>query len=236
MTGGKILAIALNDLRSDSRGKEVAPTMVLFALALVFLFSFALPPGSGRVPAPAPRAGAVTAREITAVFAWISILFASVLGFGRNASIEQEDSRIEGLLLAPVDPAALFIGKALGNFVFLCLIEMVLFPVLTLLVDLPPGLLFPEIALVALTANVGLTALGTLFGAASQYSRSRSLILPLITFPVILPVLLGASRLTAALLQTGGFASERRWFVLLIVYDLIFATIGAVTYEFVVQE
>lgn len=229
-------ALVRKDLRSDARAKDIVPTMVLFALCMIFLFSFSLPPGAGRAAVPVPAAGAVGTREIAGVILWISLLFAGVLGFGRSAAEEHEGSRIEALLLSPVDPAVLFAGKALANFCYLTVLEVALLPVFVVLMDFSPTLLFPHLLLVAAAANVGLAATGVLFGAASQYSRTRSVMLPLLTFPILLPLLLGASRLTSMLLTTGNFGSEVRWLALLGVYDVIFVTIGAVLYEFVVQE
>lgn len=230
-----VLALAAKDLRSEARAREIVLPMALFALVLVFLFTFHLPPGAARAPVPEPRAGAVGTREIVAAFLWASVLFAGILGFGRTALAEREDARIEGLLLAPVDPAALFVGKALTNLVYLTVTEAAVLPAAVLFYDVPPGLL-PEIAGVALGANVGLAAAGTLFGAVSQYARAKELVLPFLLFPVILPLVLAATRLTSSLLLTGDFSGEARWFVLMAMFDLALCTIGAVTYEYVVNE
>lgn len=199
--------------------------MAFFALSLVFLLSLTL---------PAPNT--FTAREITGAFLWAALQFAAITGFGQSASSEKEGSRIEGLLLAPVDPAALFLGKAMSNFIYMAILEIVVIPVLVLFQNIPPRLLFPELVAVAIAANIGLATIGTLFGQASQYARARSLILPLLSFPALLPVILGASRLTSSLLTTGATANEARWFVLICVYDLVFVTIGVVTFEFVISE
>ncbi len=230
-----VLALAGKDLRSEARAKEVAPPMVLFALVLVFLFTFHLPPGAARAPVPEPRAGAVATREIVAAFLWSSVLFAGILGFGRTASAEREDARIEGLLLAPVDPAALFAGKALANLIYLTVTEAAVLAAAVLFFDVAPGLL-PSMAVVAMSANIGLAAAGTLFGAVSQYARARELVLPFLLFPVILPLVLAATRLTSSLLVTGDFSGEARWFVLTAIFDLALCALGAVTFEYVVNE
>ena len=197
----RALAVAAKDLRSDARAKEIVPTMVLFALVLVFLFTFPLPPGSGRVPVPEPRAGAVSVREVSAAFLWASLLFAGVVGFGRSASTEREDHRIEGLLLAPVDPAALYAGKLAANLVYLAAMEVVLLPAFIVFLDVPPGRLFPEIA-----------------------------------FPAMLPVVLGAIRLTSTLFASGGFGGQASWFALLGAIDIAYLAIGTVTFEYVLTE
>ncbi|MGH2704171.1 MAG: heme exporter protein CcmB [Actinomycetota bacterium] len=230
------MAIAAKDLRSEVRAKEIAPPMILFALTLMFLLTFVLPPTSARAPIPEPRAGALATREIAAALLWASLLFAAVLGFGRSAASEREGGRMEALLLTPADPAALFAGKALASFAYLWMLEAVLVPAFVLFLDVSPGALFPGLAPVLLAANAGLATAGTLFAAASQEARGRELILPLLLFPVVLPMVLGAIRLTTALLMRGSFAGEARWFILILAFDLALAAIGAVAYEEVVTE
>jgi heme exporter protein B len=166
----------------------------------------------------------------------VSLLFAGILAFERNASLEREGNRIEGLLLAPVDPAALFAGKALANFCYLWVLEAILGPVFVLFFDVAPGPLFPGILLVALAANIGLASAGTLLGAASQYVRARVLVLPLLLFPIILPLVLGAERLTSSLLTGSGLAGQGQWFMLMAAFDLAIPAIGAVAFEYVVNE
>ena len=232
----KALTIAVKDLRSETRAKEIAPAMVLFAIVLVFLFTFSLPAGSGRAPVPEPVAGAVPSREVAGSLLWAALLFAGIVGFGRSAAAEREGGRIEALLLAPVDPAALFAGKALANFVYLSVMEVILLPIFLLFMDLLPQLLFPEILLVGFLVNVGLAAVGTLFGAASQYARAREVVLPLLAFPVMLPAILGAARLTSSLLVSGSVAGNAGWLLLLLVFDLVISAVGAVTFEYVIRE
>lgn len=232
----RLVAVAVKDLRSELRGKEVAPAMIIFALVLVFLLTFVLPPGAGRAPMPRPAAGAVASREIAPAFLWAGLLFAAVLGFARNAAGEREGARMEALALSPVDPAVLFFGKALANFIYLVVLEAVVLPFFVLLVDLPPGRLFPEVVAVALVADVGLAAAGTLLAAASQYARAREVVLPLIALPVMLPVVLAATRLTAALATTGHLSGESRWFILMLAFDAIFLALAAVTYGYVINE
>lgn len=230
------LLIAAKDLRSDVRAKEIAPTMVLFALLLTFLFTFALPPGSGSAPIPLPAAGAVASREVIAVLFWIGLLFAGIVGFGRNASLEKEGNRIEGLLMAPIDPMAIFLGKAAANFTYLSVTEAVVLPLFILFFDVSAGLLFPEIVSVLLLGNIGMAATGTLFAASSQYARAREVILPLLAFPVLLPLILAGSRLTTSLLIAGELAGEARWLILMASFDLAISAVGAVSFEYVIQE
>ncbi|MEX0790694.1 MAG: heme exporter protein CcmB, partial [Actinomycetota bacterium] len=102
--------------------------------------------------------------------------------------------------------------------------------------NITPSALFPGILPVMLVASLGMAAVGTLFGAATQHAEARSLMLPLLTFPLTLPVILGASKLTSTLLIENRFGNEFRWFILLIVFDVVFLTLGAVTFEFVIEE
>jgi len=231
-----VLALAAKDLRAESRAKQIAPVMMVFALCLVFLLTFALPPGALRAPVPEPRAGALAAREITGLLLWTTIFFAGVIGFGRSAAVDREGSAADGLLLAPVDPAALYTGKLLGNLAFLTAAELVAIPLFMLFANIPARGLLPGLIPVIVVANLGLASVGTLFGAATQHAEAKSLMLPLLTFPLALPVILGASKLTSTLLIENGFGVEGRWFILLAVFDVIFLTLGAVTFEFVIEE
>ena len=232
----KLFVLAGKDLRAEVRAKEIVPPMVLFGLILVFLVTLDFPAGAGRAAVPPPTAGAVGSRELASSFLWVCLLFAGVLGFGRNAAVEREGNRMEGLLLAPVDPAAIFAGKMLANFCLLWLLEAILVPVFIVFFDLAPRLLLPGILPVALAANIGLASAGTLFGAASQYVRARELVLPLLLFPVILPLVLGAERLTASLATGAGLAAQAHWFMLMGTFDVAIPAIGAVAFEFVVNE
>ena len=231
----KALAIAAKDLRAETRSKEIAPAMLLFSLSLVFLFTFALPPGVGRAAVPPPIAGGVGALEITSVFLWSSLLFAGIVGFARSASLEKEGSQIDGLVLSPVDPAWLFLGKAFALFIYLSITQIAVLIFLFLFIDLPPQAIAGTAA-IAFLVNMGLAAIGTLFATATQYTRAKELVLPLLIFPTVLPLLLAAIRLTTAAFERQDPFAETRWFILIAIYDIIFITIGAVTYEFVIRD
>lgn len=230
------LLIVAKDLRSDARAREVAPSMILFAIVLVFLFTFALPPGAARPPVPEPRAGAVASRDVVAAFLWAVLLFAGIVGFGRAGALEKEENRIEGLVLAPVDPAALFFGKTIAGFLYLSLVELIVVPTSIVFFDIDPSTLFPRVLLVLLPATAGMACVGTLFSAASQYARVREVVLPLLAFPVLLPIVLAATKLTTTLMTAGTFAGETRWFILMGAFDLSIGAVGAVTFEYVIRE
>ncbi|MDQ4148444.1 MAG: heme exporter protein CcmB [Actinomycetota bacterium] len=232
----KILLLAGKDLRSEVRAKQVAPLMIAFSLSLVFLLTFSLP-SSDRAPAPGqPAAGTVPVGEVIGTLVWASLLLAAVIGFGRSAASDTEGGLIDALRLAPIDPAAVYAGKVFANLAFLTIAEAAIIPAFALFSGAGLGRLWPGILPVVLGANLGLAAVGTLFGAASQYSTAKSLILAMLMFPVLLPLVLAASRLTSTLLIQGDFLGSNHWFILMSVFDLVFLTIGAVTFEFVIQE
>lgn len=231
----RVWTLARNELLCETRAKQIAPVMVVFALSLVFLLTWVLPPGALRAPVPAPMAGAVGAREMAGTLMWTVVFFAAIAGFNRSAAADREDT-YEGLLLAPVDPAALFAGKLAGNFAFITVAELAIFPMFILFAGASPAALFPGLVPVAIMANLGLAAVGTLFTPASQHTPARSVILPLLTFPLALPVILGSARLTSTLMIEGTYGNDARWFILMSVFDIVFVTIGAATFEFVIQE
>lgn len=231
-----LMAVTMKDLRIEARAKDAAVAMALFGLVLVFLFALALPPGAGRPAVPLPQAGSVPAREVASAFLWAAILFASIVGFLRSSAMEKEGGRIEALAMSPADPALVFGGKVLASFIYLSLTELAILPFFLVLIDLDPLLLIPGIIPVAALANLGLSAVGVLFGAASQYTRAREVVLPLLVFPISLPVVLAAMSLTSSLATGRGFSGEARWFILLLAFDIALLAVGATTYEHVINE
>ncbi|MGH9198435.1 MAG: heme exporter protein CcmB, partial [Acidimicrobiia bacterium] len=195
-----------------------------------------LPPGAARAPFPTARAGAVASRDVIASFMWAVLLFAGVVGFGRAAATEKEEGRIEGLVLAPVDPASLFVGKSVAGFIYLTVVELIVVPASIVFFDIDASSLLPRLLPVLGLANAGMAFAGTLFSTASQYARVREMVLPLLLFPVVLPVVLAATKLTGSLLASGNFSGGMRWFILMAAFDLAIGAVGAVTFEYVIRE
>jgi heme exporter protein B len=213
------LAILDKDLRSELRTRQVWLAMGLFALLVLVVFNFAFDLQVESTAAVAPGA------------LWIAFVFASMLGLGRTLAAEQENGSMDRLLLCPVDRKAVYMAKLLGNIVFISMVELVALPLFAALYDLP--VLTPRVVPIVLLGTIGVAAIGTLFAAVAATTRAREVLLPILIFPLIVPVVIGAVRATQGLL---GPIGDTPWLGLIAAFDVIFLSISAVTFQFVIEE
>jgi len=212
------------DLLLEWRSRSRLVSVLLFGVVTLLLFSFAVGPD-----VVALRAGA-------AGFLVLALLLSSTLGLSESFRLEQEQEAVEGLLLLPVEPAALFYGKALGNTVFLSLLAPILAPVALVLYSVEPGLggLARLFALWVLVA-AGLSAPGTLYAAMTSRLGSQDVLLPLLLFPLVVPVLLGAVKSIDLVLNGDAMSQLGSWTALLIAFDLIYWSLCGAMFPRVVE-
>jgi len=165
---------------------------------------------------------------------WIAITFAGVLGLNRSFVLEQDRGSMEGLLMAPMDRSAIYFGKLIGNLLFIFAVELVLLPLMTVLYNM--SLLSPSILLVVFLGTIGYAAVGTLFAALSINTRAREVMLPILLFPVMIPVFVAGVQATARLLDGESLAEIARWVQLLLAYDGIFIAAAMILFDYVVEE
>jgi heme exporter protein B len=220
-----VAAIVRKDLRVELRTGEAVPTMVLFSLSTFVLFHFAL-------------ARDTVEGELAAGVLWMTLLFAAVLAIGRLFVAEREQGGFDGFLLAPVDPTAMLLAKAIVLFVFLAAVELVAVPAFAILLLGPaPWGALPELAAVLLLADVGIAVVGTLVGALGAQARARELIVPIITLPLLIPVAIAAARATSPLLlQAGAAGLPGRWVAVLALYDLVFGLVALAIFDFLLED
>lgn len=220
-----VAAVLRKDLRTELRTFESVPAMTLFSVTTFVLFHF----GLDRSALEGDLASGVL---------WVTILFAAVLGVNRLFVAEEEQGGFDGFLLAPVDRTALFVAKAIGLFCFLCLVELVAVPAfVVLLLEPGPGQALPDLLLVLVLGNAGICVVGTLVAGIAVRTRARDLIGPLMSLPLLVPVILGASEATAPLLATGGAQTlPGRWLAVLAIYDLIFGLVAYGVFDFVLED
>lgn len=196
-------ALARKDLLLELRAKETLPSMLLFVIAALAIFHFALPRGSDGV---AERG-----------LLWAALVFTALLGLTRAFVAEREQSMFDALVLAPCDRSAIWLGKTIAVLGFLAAAEVVALPAFAAFFH---GLDGRTVAAVAL-ADVGIAAVGTLFGAMAVAGRARELLLPLLFLPMAIPIVVGG---------VGGYL----WFLAL--YDAIFVLLSWAAFEYVVAE
>src|SRR6266702_2488644 len=216
----QVLAILWKDIRCELRSKQTWIGMGLFALLVLVIFSFAFDLRVDNKAAVAPGA------------LWVAFIFASLLGLGRTIAAEREKGLMDRLLLCPVDRKAIYLAKLLGNLLFIGVVELVALPVFAALFNVPlfAGSLLP----IVLLGTLGIASVGTLFSAIASATQARELLLPLLIFPLIVPVVIGAVRATGALMVPA--ANEPPWLGLITAFDVIFLSISMLTFEFVIEE
>ncbi len=215
-----VLAILWKDVILELRTKDIVVSALVFALLVIVVFSFAI--------TPTPQTVAFVAPGIL----WISFTFGGVLGLNRSMALERESGGIHALMLAPVGRDLLFFGKMLGTFLFMLLVEVAVFPIFAALFNF--SLLLPGLIPVAVLATVAIATIGTLFAAIAANTRSREVMLPLLFFPVVVPVVIAAVEASTAVLQ--GDSAFGRWIPFLLAFDAVFLVICPFAFQLVVEE
>ncbi len=206
------LAIAWKDVRLEIRSRDTVVSALIFGLIVVVVFNFGLNRTPGSLAPVAPG------------LLWVAYGFVGVLAMNRAFARELEQGALDGLLAAPVSRDAVFLGKMLGTLAFMLVIEAVLLPVFAVMLDLPT--LSPVLGLIILLATIGFATVGTFFAAIAAQTRSREILLPVLFFPVIVPVIIAAVEATDLVLQGGPtLAVWTRWLPLLVVFDALFLVI-----------
>jgi heme exporter protein CcmB len=218
--------ILRKDLTVEVRSGEIAYTTLFFAVSCILIFAFALV-REGR----APEDGA-------AGLLWIAIAFAGTLALGRTFERERQSETLRALLMAPAPRPAVYVGKLLGIVALLIAAEIVLVPLVALLFQARPMLDHPFwLAAILVGGTVGFASVGTLFAAMLVRARSRDVLLPVLLYPVIVPVMIAGVRGTAALLQPEvDEAIVRFWFALIVTFDVVFVTLALWTFEPVMTD
>jgi heme exporter protein B len=215
-------AIVRKDLSAELRSRELLSAMLVFALLVILIFNFALE------LQPALRA------DVTPGVLWVTFVFAGTLGLNRSMAIEKDRGCLDGLLLAPVDRTAIYFGKAIGNLIFMLVIEAIVLPVYSVLYNL--NLLDPGLLLVVFLGSLGYTAVGTLLSAMAVQTRTRDILLPILLFPLVIPVVISAVKASTGFLQGWAMAEIQPYLSLLLVYDVIFIAVAFMVFDYVVEE
>ena len=217
-----IRAVIWKDLTAEWRTRENLSAMLVFALLVILIFNFALDLD-------------IQAQEsLSAGVLWTTFIFAGTIGLNRSLSVEKDRGCLDGLLLAPVDRSVIYFGKAIGNLIFMLLVEIVVLPVYSFLYQVP--VFQPGFLLVVLLGSIGYVAVGTLLATMVVQVRTRDILLPILLFPVVLPVILAAVKASTGFLDGSEMDLIRPWLNLLIVYDIIFSAVAFMVFDYVVEE
>ena len=215
--------VVWKDVLSERRSKESLNALVFFSLLLLFVFQFALGPERAKVETALPG------------LLWLGFVLAGLLAFGRTFLAERENDCWEGLVLAPGDKSAIYLGKLAGNVLLMAVVEAVLVLLFALFFNLDFSSALPGLVLVLALGTLGLATVGTLFGAITAQLRARELLFPVLLLPAAVPVLLASVSATQTVLLGEPLADAAAWLKLLVAADLVYLVIGVLTFEFVLE-
>ena len=218
------LCLAKKDIYSELKTKQILTTQLIFAGLVIVVFSFAFDPANNTTKALIP--GVI----------WVIIVFAGILGLNRSFLSEQRNDTMQGLLVAPMDAASIYLGKFLANFSMILVVETVSIPFLFLLFDFKFYGSLPFFILVVFLGSFGFIAIGTFLAALAANSKSSEMLLPLLLFPITTPILIGVVQATKIILTNmEEISSAIAWIQLVTAYDMIFFVVCFLLIDYVLE-
>lgn len=220
----QVRAILWKDIVVELRTKERLSSMFFFALLVIVIFNFVFEPGSEAM------------REMAPGILWVTFTFAGLLGLTRSFTMERENGCMSGLLLCPADRGAIFVGKALGNIVFMAVVEAVSLPFFAVFMNVAVLPSLGRLLILMALGTLGFSTVGTLFSAMSTNTKMREVMLPLLLFPILVPILLAVVKGTEAALAGEPLAGVAGWLKIAVAFCGIFTAASILLFDYVVEE
>jgi len=217
--------IARKDLVVEARSRELAYTTLFFAVSCVLVFAFAF-----------VREGRAI-EDAAAGILWVTLAFSGTLALGRAFERERQADTLRALLLAPTERAAVYLGKLLGLLVLMLAVEAIIVPIVGLLFAAPIGRAPLLLGALVVTGTIGFAAVGTMFAAMLVRAHSRDVLLPMLLYPIAVPVIIAGVRGTAAIFaQEPNLEAAQAWLSMLVFFDAVFVTLALWTFGPVMSE
>ena len=217
-------AVAAKDMKIEWRTKTAFASAIVFAVLVLSVFYFARDPT------------AVSALDIAPGALWVTFTFAAMLGLNRAFMLERENMAMDALLLAPISPSAIFVGKLLGNLAFVGVVELVSLPLFILFYDLPIVRQLPALMGVIAMATIAFVSVGTLLSSMVVRTRFAELMLPVLLLPFLIPPVVGAVQLTSRILIGRPLSDLAGWLKLLASFDIVFVVLCFFLFEATLDE
>lgn len=218
----KVSAILWKDVLAEFRTRDTITSVLVFSILVIVIFNFTFDPGSQMFETIAPGV------------LWVTFTFAGVLSLNRSFARDKEKGCLEGLVLCPADRVALYLGKMLSCLAFMLVVEAIVLPVFAILFDLP--LYLPKLAIITVVATIGFAAVGTVFSALAVNTRARELLLPLLFFPIVIPVIISAVKASGLALSAAPWSEMTSWLTIMVAFDVIFTVAAALVFDYVLEE
>ena len=216
--------IVWKDLISEIRSRENISSMFFFALIIILIFSLSLSMDQEMV------------KEMIPGILWIAFSFTGIIGLGKSFLVETQNDCMENLLMAPIPKGAVYLGKLLGNFLFMLVVEIIILPLFVIFFNLDIFGQIPMIMLICFLGTLGLAAMGTLLSAMTVQIKAREVMFPLMLLPLVVPVIIGAVEATKGALNGDPLQLYQQWIQLLAVFDLVFLIVSYWLFEFILED
>jgi len=220
----QIKAIVLKDLVTELKTRELFSSMFIFALLVIIIFIFSV------------DLSIVKANAVGPGVLWVAFLFAGTMGLNRSFMLEKENGCLEGLILTPADRTAIYFGKLISNLIFLMVMEIFILPLFMIFfnVDLIPFL--GPLLVVIFMGTLGFCAIGTLLSSLSSNLKTREIMLPILLYPLIVPVVIAMVRMTGLVLDGKSLGTMMNWVGLTLAFDIIFIGVSILTIDHILEE
>ncbi len=220
----KIWAVFRKDMLIELRTKDSLNAMLFFGIVVLVVFNFALESVRDSI------------RSVVPGVLWVSFAFSGTLGLNRMFAAEKENSCLQGLMMLPVDRGVIYLGKTLAATVFMLISESLIFVLSLIFFNLTVWNEIPYLFLVFFIGTLGFAAVGALLSAISVNTKMREVLLPLILFPVILPILINAVEATNIILNTVDYRPLKLPLTIMTVFTVVFGTISYLLFEYVLED
>ena len=220
----QILAIVWKDFVTEFKTRELFSSMFIFALLVILIFIFSI------------NLSIVKASEVGPGVLWVAFLFAGTIGLNRSFILEKENGCLMGLMLVPADRTAIYFGKLISNFIFLSIMEFFILPLFMIFFNVNILEHLGSLAMVVFLGTLGFCALGTLLSSLSSNLKTREIMLPILLYPLLIPIVIGVVRMTGQILEGIPLFDMMKWIGLTASFDIIYIGVSIMTIDHILEE
>ncbi|MFT4578605.1 MAG: heme exporter protein B [Nitrospinales bacterium] len=220
----QIAAIVWKDFVTELKTRELLSAMFIFALLVILIFIFSI------------NLSIVKASEVGPGILWVAFLFAGTIGLNRSFMLEKENGCLMGLMLVPADRTAIYFGKLISNLIFLSIMELFILPLFMIFFNIDLLSHLGPLLVVVFLGTLGFCALGTLLSSLSSNLKTREIMLPILLYPLLIPIIIAAVRMTGQILDGTELSDMMKWIGLTASFDIIYIGVSIMTIDHILEE
>ena len=220
----QIAAIVWKDFVTELKTRELLSAMFIFALLVILIFIFSI------------NLSIVKASEVGPGILWVAFLFAGTIGLNRSFMLEKENGCLMGLMLVPADRTTIYFGKLISNLIFLSIMELFILPLFMIFFNIDLLSHLGPLLVVVFLGTLGFCALGTLLSSLSANLKTREIMLPILLYPLLIPIIIGAVRMTGQILDGTELSDMMKWIGLTASFDIIYIGVSIMTIDHILEE